>query len=89
MSEYPEDIMNTARALAAWVYWGEHDEKEHKGAIAAAIFAERQRCMKIAADAMQDEDPTDEPGDDDWWCRSIANRKAAAIHGRIMKGGAA
>lgn len=87
MSEFSEDIMKAANELADKHYVDKHSFVRE--IIAAAILAERERCMKIAADAMQDEDPTDEPGDDDWWCRSISNGQAAAIHGRILKGGAA
>lgn len=97
MSEYPEDIMNAARRAAVKAYpsasdviWsGDGDGLYMIPAICSAILAERERCMKIAADAMHDPDPTDEPGDDDWWCSSIANGQAQAIHDRILKGGAA
>lgn len=48
MTDYPEDILRAARAVASFVYWGEHDEEEHAQAIAAALAAERERCAKIA-----------------------------------------
>lgn len=100
MSEFPEDIKKDAEeAVAGFMGWieggnttaslSEHAVAGLKHSFASAILAERRRCMKVAQEAMHDEDQTDEPGDDDWWCRSIANGQAMAIHGRILKGGAA